>query len=111
MIPGISSKLLSSLKKLLDLDLSFNLLKAFPYSADQLPELQSLDIKGNPVKALPNFLASSSLQQLYFDWALIGFAEERAKSDIEGFSFKVEILQRSMFLIDTKKLVGTGNPR
>jgi hypothetical protein len=60
---------------------------------------------------LPDFLAASDLKQLYFDWPLVGFVEERVKTDIEGFTFRVELFQRSMFLIDANKLLRSGDSR
>ena len=110
-LPAVSPQLLSSLQRLEHLDLSFNRLTVFPFSDGKLSELQSLDIRGNPITKLPCFLATARPSQIFFDWALVGFVEERVKTDIEGFSFKADLLQRSLFLLDVSKLAGAGSRR
>ena len=95
----ISSTVIVSFQTLRTLDVSFNFLESVPYKEGQISTLESLDIKGNPITSLPCFLARSEIKALYFDWALTDFAEDRIKSEMSGYSFKVEQLPRSIFSI------------
>lgn len=65
------------MSELRTLDISFNRIKHFPYSVGELPNLQKLDIRGNPLTGLPCFLKLTRLSILVSEWAFVARTSEQ----------------------------------
>lgn len=94
-----------SMTELADLDLSFNFLTIFPYEEGNLPNLVNLDIKGNPILAIPKFVIRTKLENLFLEWDHVVKEESYLKAQDDQKAFpSIDSFLRSSFLISIEKI-------